>query len=68
MTRPVEVCRSRCTRLFSTKDTATKGSDSGDHDDFDDHDHDDHNHHDLVQCGWGSGQPLREHDYHDDDR
>ena len=36
MTRLVEACRSRCTRLFSTKDTATRGLGSGEHDEFDD--------------------------------
>ena len=35
VTRPVGVCRSRCTRLFSTKDTATRASVSGDHDGHD---------------------------------
>ena len=38
MTRLVGVCRSRCTLQFSTKDTATRGSDSGYHDYHVDHD------------------------------
>ena len=50
VTRLGEVCRSRCTLQFSTKDTATRGLDSGhlvghgdDHDyPVDDHDHVDH--------------------------
>ena len=51
MTRLVGVCRSRCTLQFSTKDTATRGSDSGHlvgHVDDQDYHVDDHDHIDNV--------------------
>ena len=68
VTRPVGVCKSQCTRQFSTRDTATRGLGSGDdngdfedHDDDDDiYDHDDHDDKDDIE-------DIDDYDVDDDD-
>ena len=60
VTRPAEASRSRCTRQFSTKATATRGSGSGETKTFQDHRH---QHHVILFSVVGG----REHDDDDDD-